>query len=293
MDDASALADALLGLDGFRVLSVAEFPDELWISVETTLDVVGCPRCGVRALAHERRRVDVRDLPCFGRPARLIWLKRRWRCADRDCEAKTWSEEVPGVPARALLTERAGAEATRQVGEFALPVAVVATELGVSWWTVMDAVVAHGTPLVEDPERVGWVRALGIDETLFLSATREHHTIYATGLVDLDEPKVIDMVEGNSAADLRRWFEVQDPLWLETIEVVATDLAESYRRGMAGSSRPHRARRRSLPCRARRQPDGRQGAPPQPHGRGLLIVRLLAHDWGGRIRGWKIRVVHT
>jgi len=179
------------------------------------------------------------------------------------------------------------------VGEFALPVAVVATELGVSWWTVMDAVVAHGTPLVEDPERVGWVRALGIDETSFLSATREHHTIYATGLVDLDEPKVIDMVEGNGAADLRRWFEVQDPLWLETIEVVATDLAESYRRGMAGSSRPHRARRRSLPCRARRQPDGRQGAPPQPHGRGLLIVRLLAHDWGGRIRGWKIRVVHT
>jgi len=106
MDDASALADALLGLDGFRVLSVAEFPDELWISVETTLDVVGCPRCGVRALAHERRRVDVRDLPCFGRPARLIWFKRRWRCADRDCEAKTWSEEVPGVPARALLTEQ-------------------------------------------------------------------------------------------------------------------------------------------------------------------------------------------
>jgi transposase len=41
------------------------------------------------------------------------------------------------------------------------------------------------------------------------------------------------MVEGNSAADLRRWFLAQDPLWLETIEVVATDLAESYRRGIA------------------------------------------------------------
>jgi len=61
---------------------VAEFPDEVWISVETTADVAGCPRCGVRALAHERKRVDVRDLPCFGRPARLVWLKRRWRCAD-------------------------------------------------------------------------------------------------------------------------------------------------------------------------------------------------------------------
>jgi transposase len=234
MDDATGRAEALLGLSQFRVLDVAEFPDELWISIETTADIVGCSRCGVRALAHERRRVDIRDLPCFGRPARLIWLKRRWRCADGDCDAKTWTEETPHVPPRAVMTVRAGAEATRQVGELALPVAVVAKELGVSWWTVMDAVITHGTPLVDDPERVGWVRALGIDETSFLSATRDHHTIYATGMVDLDEPKVIDMVEGNSATDLRRWFEAQDKIWLEAIEVVATDLAESYRKGMAG-----------------------------------------------------------
>ena len=102
------------------------------------------------------------------------------------------------------------------------------------WWTVIDAVELHGTPLVDDPARVGHVRALGIDETSFLSATREHATLYATGMVDLDDPKVIDMIEGNSAADLRRWCAEQDPLWLETIEVVATDLAESYRRGIAG-----------------------------------------------------------
>jgi len=98
MDDATGRAEALLGLSQFRVLDVAEFPDELWISVETTADVVGCPRCGVRAFAHERRRVDIRDLPCFGRPARLIWLKRRWRCADGDCDARTWTEETPHVP---------------------------------------------------------------------------------------------------------------------------------------------------------------------------------------------------
>ncbi len=66
-----------------------------------------------------------------------------------------------------------------------MPVAVVARELGVCWWTVMNAVVLHGTPLVDDPERVGKVRALGIDETSFLAANRERSTIYATGLVDL------------------------------------------------------------------------------------------------------------
>ncbi|MGH8302878.1 MAG: ISL3 family transposase [Steroidobacteraceae bacterium] len=130
-----------------------------------------------------------------------------------------------------MITLRAGAEATRQVGELALPVAVVARELGVCWWTVMNAVVLHGTPLVDDPTRVGTVRAMGIDETSFLSANRDHSTIYATGLVDLRGKKMIDMVEGNSASDLRRWCASQDPAWLGKVRVVATDLAESYRAG--------------------------------------------------------------
>jgi len=231
MDDATGLAEALLGLDGFRVLGVEETPSEVIVTVESVDDIVGCPSCGVRAVAKDRIRVDIRDLPCFGRPARLILLKRRWRCADPDCGAKTWTEGTEHVAPRAVLTLRAGAEATRQVGELALPVAVVARELGVCWWTVMDAVVLHGIPLVEDPTRVKKVRALGIDETSFLSANREHRTIYATGLVDLDRKSIIDMVEGNAAPDLRRWCAAQDAAWLKAIRVVATDLAESYRKG--------------------------------------------------------------
>ena len=80
MDDATGLAEALLGLDGFVVLAVDETPSEVIVTVETTADFVGCPNCGVRAVAKDRIRVEIRDLPCFGRPARLVWLKRRWRC---------------------------------------------------------------------------------------------------------------------------------------------------------------------------------------------------------------------
>ena len=83
MDDATGLAEALLGLDGFAVLAVEETSSEVIVTVETTADFVGCPTCGVRAEAKDRLRVDIRDLPCFGRPARLVWMKRRWRCADR------------------------------------------------------------------------------------------------------------------------------------------------------------------------------------------------------------------
>lgn len=231
MDDAIGHAEAMLGLDGFRVLDVDRTSAETIVTVETTADVAGCATCGVRAEAQDRLRVDIRDLPCFGRTARLVWLKRRWRCTDADCPAKTWTEEAEHIAPRAVLTLRAGAEATRQIGELAMPVAVVARELGVCWWTVMDAVVLHGTPLVEDPRRVGKVRALGIDETSFLSANREHSTVYATGMVDLNGRKIIDMVEGNAAADLRQWCAAQDPTWLKGVRVVATDLAESYRAG--------------------------------------------------------------
>jgi transposase len=43
---------------------------------------------------------------------------------------------------------------------------------------------------------------------------------------------MIDMVEGNTAADLRRWCAGQDPAWIAAITTVATDLAESYRAGL-------------------------------------------------------------
>lgn len=233
MSDGTGVAEALLGLPGFRVLEVVETTAELVVRVETTATLMGCAGCGTRAEVHDRVEVAIRDLPCFGRPARLIWRKRRWRCREPRCDRKTWTETSQHLDAQVVLTRRAGAEACRQVGELARPVSQVADEFGVCWWTVMNAVIEHGTPLVDDPDRIGRVRQLGIDETSFLAANRAHATIYATGLVDLERHVVIDMVAGNSAADLRRWTTNADPGWLAGIKVVATDLTESFRAGLS------------------------------------------------------------
>ena len=233
MSEGTGLAEALLGLPGFRVLEVSETPEELVIVVETIVEVEGCVGCGTRAVAHERRPMSIRDLPCFGRPARLVWRKRRWRCPEPVCARKTWTEASEHLDAQVVLTRRAGAEACRQVGELARPVSAVAEEFGVCWWTVMNAVIDHGAPLVDDPDRIGRVRQLGVDETSFLKANHSHATVYVTGLVDLERHVLIDLTEGNSAKDLSRWLGNADTRWLAGIRVVALDLTEHFRAGLS------------------------------------------------------------
>ncbi|MGB8859869.1 MAG: ISL3 family transposase [Ilumatobacteraceae bacterium] len=233
MSDGIAMVKRLLGLPGMNVLEVTEGDDELVIKVETAETIGWCPGCGVRAQAQDRTTRSVRDLSCFGRAVRLdVWC-RRWRCREVLCATKTWTEDVEQLDATAVLTRRAGAEACRQVGQQARPVAAVAREFGVCWWTVMNAVIEHGTPLVDDPDRVGTVTKLGVDETSFQAARPGLATKYVTGLVDLERRAMIDMTAGNRAADLRRWCANADPAWIAKISVVATDLAESYRAGLS------------------------------------------------------------
>ena len=129
MCDATGVAEAMLGLPGFRVLDVRESAAEVIIEIEMLAELVGCPRCGVVARAHDRAVIEYRDLAAFGRPARLRWAKRRFRCEEPMCSARTWSEESAAFSSRCLLTNRAGAECCRQVGRNARPVSQMAAEL--------------------------------------------------------------------------------------------------------------------------------------------------------------------
>lgn len=106
-DHASSVGAVVLGLSGFRLLAARGEDGELFLLVETTTDVVGCPACGTGARSKERRSVRVRDLPAGGRPVRLVWRERVWRCVDSDGPKSTWPERHPEICPRAVLTERA------------------------------------------------------------------------------------------------------------------------------------------------------------------------------------------
>jgi transposase len=233
VNDGIGLAEKMLGLPGLRVVEVEEGVGEVVVRVESTRNKAVCPSCRRRAQAQDRVEVHLRDAHCFGRPARLVLSKRRWRCRRTGCVGKTWTERLEGIAPRQVLTLRAGVEVCRQVGQLCRPVASVADEYGVAWDTAWAAVVLHGRPLVDDPGRVRDVRALGVDEHSFLAATREHRTIFATALVDLDRRVVVDLFEGKSAARLRNWCSRRSKSWRTGVRVVALDLTDTYRAGLA------------------------------------------------------------
>src|SRR5215218_2568006 len=190
--------------------------------------VVGCAGCGVPATPHGRRTVRVRDLPIGGRPVVLAWRKRIWRCRELACGVRTWTEQTAAIRPRAVLTERARAEACRRVGKDAHAVAAVARDLGVGWATIMRAVHEHGTQLVDDPGRLDGVAALGLDETSFLKATRVAPTRWVTGLVDLEGGRLLDVVADRTRAAVAGWLGARPRGWLVQVGTVALDPWRGY-----------------------------------------------------------------
>jgi transposase len=71
----------LVGLPDVVVVGVGDWPS--WLRVVVTIDAER-PTCGCGGAVHRHgvRVVVLVDLPVFGRPARLVWRKQRWRCAD-------------------------------------------------------------------------------------------------------------------------------------------------------------------------------------------------------------------
>ncbi len=104
--DPTRMCELLVGLPD--VNGVGDWPGWLRIAITTRAARPVCPRCG--GVVHRHGRVDVVlvDLPVFGRPARLVWSKQRWKCPTPECDVGTWGEVDERIaPARAAITDRA------------------------------------------------------------------------------------------------------------------------------------------------------------------------------------------
>jgi hypothetical protein len=170
------------------------------------------------------------DLPVFGRRSRLVWRKHRWQCPQRACPVGTWTGEDPDIaPPRLALTDRAGRWVTEQIGRWGRSVNEVADDLGCDWHTVMNAVVAYGTVLVEDPDRIGVTNAVGLDETLFVREGPRRRQRWSTSIVDVQAGQLLDVVPGRDSVEPCRWLAARPQAWRDQIRWATLDLSGPYR----------------------------------------------------------------
>ena len=227
--DPIRMCQLLIGLGDVTVLGVIDgWPGRpLEVHIEVPAGDVVCDGCGAGGVSKDRDRVRLVDLPCFGRQTRLVWHKRRWACTNG---CGSWTEQAATIAApRHALTDRAGRWATFQVGRWGRSVREVAAELGCDWHTVNNAVIAFGTPLVDAPDRIGTVTALGLDEAAFARIGRRRRRLWSTSIVDVQACRLLDVVEGRDALPAVRWLQQRDPGWRAAVEWATLDLAGTYR----------------------------------------------------------------
>ena len=262
MMERSGDATALLGMEGFVVLSMDQIEGEWWLLVETTAKRGGLPGLrgpGDRPWTEHGPGAGPAER---GQPVRLVWRKRRWICPDPDCERKSFTEQSELVegsltragPGRDLPGGRRGGHT----------VAEQARRFGVGWTTAMGAVRDHGRPLVEDPRRLHGVRALGIDEHKMLAAGPGHHTVYATQLVDIDRGLLFDVVPGRSARRRCPTGSTSAPGTGVTTSTSSPSIPTAGYHKALVSSCPGHHHRRPLPRRQVGQRRGRRRPAPGP-----------------------------
>jgi len=97
-ESVASAVSRLLDLEGLAVREVARdvFGGRVVHVVTADPAASACPSCGeFSTSAKGRVTTRPRDIPYGPHRVRLVWHKRRWRCADRRCARGSFTEQVP------------------------------------------------------------------------------------------------------------------------------------------------------------------------------------------------------
>jgi transposase len=221
--------DAFCRLDrlGLSVIGQRVGDDHAVLSCRVLEPDDWCRRCGCRGVARDTVRRELVHVPLGWRPTILHVRVRRYRCSG--CR-HVWRQSTDAAAAgRAKLSRHAVLWALKSVVIDRLSIARVAANLGTSWHTVNDAVLAAGRELlINDPSRFDGVRVIGVDEHAWRHTRRGDK--FVTVIIDLTPvrdgtgpARLLDMVQGRSKQVFKTWLEAQSAALRDAIEVVAMD----------------------------------------------------------------------
>src|SRR5260370_15165982 len=121
--------------EGLEMTDVRETADEVVVCVTSQRESSPCPQCSMSSSAiHSFYRRHPQDLPCIGRPIRLVLTVRKFFCRNLDCSRKLFTERLPdfiSVSSRLTMRlrtavqeigfETCGKGGQRMAGKIAMP----------------------------------------------------------------------------------------------------------------------------------------------------------------------------
>jgi transposase len=189
----------------------------LEVEVASTRSWSRCPFCGFKTrTVHDTRHRKIRDLPVSGRRTTLVWIRRRFVCANCDERHLEHHPEFEGG-----LTSRLARQLVADAKAMSIRAVVRRHQIG---WHQIQALVDTWSTLVAAHRRSRRCRVLLIDET----SMRKRHR-YVTVLQDGDTGQILAMIAHRNAAALASFFIEQGPRWCRGVRVVVTDGSKSYR----------------------------------------------------------------
>jgi transposase len=230
--------DLLVGLPDLHVVEVADGGDRLLVTVESPPTPAGCPVCGVLAASHGRRAVSLIDAPCFGRPVRVVWRKRTWRCREPACSGRSFTEQDERIcRPRGLLTLRACWWAIGQLRAEHASIHGLARQLGTTWRTVWRSIAPLLEAMAADPARFDGVDTLGVDEHIWHHVSEGKRGSRAlTGMVDLTRDtrgrtraRLLDLVPGRSGKAYADWLTQRGEAFRRRVQVATLDPFHGYK----------------------------------------------------------------
>ena len=206
---------------GIQVLE-AEKPNGSWIVSAVGLGSGQCPDCeSLSTSRHSRYVRHLQDLPVQGITVTLRVKLSRWRCRDRGCERKTFSDLLPRIAQPFARRTRRVSELAQLVGHAAggRPAERLMTRLGLpqSDDTILRQLKRHQAERGEATP----VRVAGIDDWSWRKGCS-----YGTIVVDLERREVVDVLADRSAASTAEWLRGHPE-----VEVVSRDRAGLYADG--------------------------------------------------------------
>lgn len=197
-----------------------------------------CPDCGREGRYRDTVTRALTDLPVAGYPLVLQVAVPRYRCTTADCERVVFNQDLSTLAAlRASTTRRCARYVLRRLMIDRTTISAIADELGVSWHTVSSIAMRTVADLIAaaGPDRLDGVRVIGVDEHRW--APRRRGTAgFITLVIDLTPvlegsgvARLLDMVEGRSAAALSTWLADQPAAFRDQVDVVAMDGFGGYK----------------------------------------------------------------